>query len=307
MSDSLKRSRKTLASALNKPSIAKYVSALDFESRQLIRDLYHEGHAGQTPIDPFPPSLRLPLSLTLSINWGVRFPTRDMELYKEMSDINDEAIRYRSTTGGNLQDYIPILRLNPFSSHSSRARRLNSRRERVYELLNDGLAERMASGTAGDCLQASLWTDKKAPLSPRELRPINFSTMLGGQDVFPPQLAWIIAFLSQHPEIQQEAYSEISKIHKLDEGQPLCDAMDDRSCHYVVLLVKELLRLFTVQRLGLPHANIEDLSYKGLTIPKGSITFLNIFACNQGRGEPGGLFASNLELCDKQFSFANSS
>ncbi|XP_044714414.1 cytochrome P450 [Hirsutella rhossiliensis] len=61
-SDSLKRRRKGAASALNKPSVQTYVSHLDVETRDFIKELYTYGEAGTAPTDPMPMIQRLSLS-----------------------------------------------------------------------------------------------------------------------------------------------------------------------------------------------------------------------------------------------------
>ncbi len=63
----------------------------------------------------------------------------------------------------------------------------------------------------------------------------------------------------------------------------MCDELDDQKCPYVVALVKESLRYFTVLRLALPRASVKDVPYGACTIPKGSILFLNAWACNMGK------------------------
>lgn len=40
---------------------------------------------------------------------------------------------------------------------------------------------------------------------------------------------------------------------------------------------------YTVLRLSLPRVSIKDISYEGLTLPKGTVFFLNAWACNMGR------------------------
>jgi 3-hydroxyphenylacetate 6-hydroxylase len=39
---------------------------------------------------------------------------------------------------------------------------------------------------------------------------------------------------------------------------------------------------FTVLRLALPRTSIKDITYNGITIPKGTVFFLNAWACNMG-------------------------
>lgn len=42
-------------------------------------------------------------------------------------------------------------------------------------------------------------------------------------------------------------------------------------------------RYYTVLRLALPRTSIKDITYKGAVIPKGTVFFLNSWACNMGK------------------------
>lgn len=89
-----------------------------------------------------------------------------------------------------------------------------------------------------------------------------------------------MALLAQRPEIQAKAMSEIRKTYSAD--QILCDANDEQSIPYIVALVRELLRYYTVLRLALPRGTVRDVKYSGngAIIPSGSVVFLNAWACN---------------------------
>src|ERR1700710_499485 len=126
-SDSLKRRRKGAASALNRPSVQTYIPHLDVETRDFIHELYTYGKAGQVPVDPMASIQRLSLSLALTLNWGTRMEGQDDELFGEITHVEEEVSKFRSTTG-NLQDYIPLLRLNPFNTHSKKAKEMRARR-----------------------------------------------------------------------------------------------------------------------------------------------------------------------------------
>lgn len=279
-SDSLKRRRKGAASALNRPSVATYVPHLEIETRDFIKELFIYGNAGKTPVDPMPMIQRLSLSLALTLNWGTRLKTQKDNLFAEITHVEEEISKFRSTTG-NLQDYIPILRLQPFNFHSSKAREMRDRRDKYLTDLNGDLDKRIANGTHQPCIQANVILDKETKLNKEELTSISLTMLSGGLDTVTTQVAWFIALLSQHPEIQDKAAEEIRKFYSEDE--PMCDANDDQRCAYIVALVKEALRYYTVLRLALPRVAVKDFLYEGAVIPKGTIVFLNAWACNMGK------------------------
>jgi len=240
----------------------------------------NHGKAGTVTIDPLPMIQRLSLSLVMTINWGVRIPSIDDELFREIVDVEEELNRTRSTVG-NAQDHIPLLRLNPFNATSAKARAMRERRDAYLAKLNDDLAEKVEKGTNPPCIQASVIKFKEVQLNDTELTAISLSVLGGGFETVSNTMQWSIAYLAQHPEIQDKAYEEICKFQGSDE--PLCDVTDDQKCGYILGLAKEALRYFTVIPLALPRASIRDIEYQGVQIPTGSTIYLNAWACNHGK------------------------
>jgi len=276
-SESLKRRRKGAASALNKPSVATYIPHIDVETRDFLNEFLTYGDGGRKAVDPMPMIQRLSLSLALTLNWGTRMASQNDELFGEITHVEEEVSKFRSTTG-NLQDYLPLLRLNPFSVGSANAREMRRRRDVYLKKLNDDLDDRMAKGTHQPCIQANVILDEEAKLNKEELISISLTMLSGGLDTLTTLVAWSMALLAQRPEIQKKAHDEIRKVYPSD--QILCDANDDQSIPYIVALVRELLRYYTVLRLSLPRATVKDITYNGHVIPAKSVIFLNAWACN---------------------------
>ncbi|KIW64619.1 hypothetical protein PV04_09542 [Phialophora macrospora] len=276
-SESLKRRRKGAASALNKPSVATYVPHIDVETRDFLNEFLLYGDGGRKPVDPMPMIQRLSLSLALTLNWGTRMASQNDDLFGEITHVEEEVSKFRSTTG-NLQDYIPLLRLNPFSFGSAHARDMRQRRDVYLKKLNDDLDDRMAKGTHQPCIQANVILDREAKLNKEELISISLTMLSGGLDTLTTLVAWSMALLAQRPDIQKKAHDEIRKVYSPE--QILCDANDDQSIAYIVALVRELLRYYTVLRLSLPRATVKDITYNGHVIPAKSVIFLNAWACN---------------------------
>lgn len=283
-SESLKRRRKGAASALNKPSIMTYIPHIDTETRDFVKEFLSYGTAGAKAIDPMPMIQRLSLSLALTLNWGTRIASQSDDLFAEITHVEEEVSKFRSTTG-NLQDYIPILRLNPFSFGKKHAKEMRQRRDVYLKRLNDELDERMATGTHHPCIQANVILDKEAKLNKEELTSISLTMLSGGLDTLTTLVAWSMALLAERPDIQEKALKEIrSKYPKSsDPNYILCDENDDQSLPYIVALIRELLRYYTVLRLSLPRASVKDVKSSfnnGATIPAGSVIFLNAWSCN---------------------------
>ncbi|KAI0966648.1 3-hydroxyphenylacetate 6 hydroxylase [Xylaria arbuscula] len=276
--DSLKRKKKGIAAALNRPAIQTYVPYFDRETRAFVEDLMTYGKAGSASIDPLPMIQRLSLSLVMTINWGVRIPSIDDNLFKEIVEVEEELNRTRSTVG-NAQDHFPLLRLSPLNPTSAKAKAMRVRRDDYLAQLAGDLAKKMQDGTNKPCLQASVIRFKEVELTETELMAISLSALSGGFETVSTTVQWSIAFLAQHRDIQDRAYEEICKFQGSDE--PLCDASDDQKCGYILGLAKEALRYFCVLPLALPRETIKDIDYNGVRIPSGSTVYMNAWACNR--------------------------
>ena len=276
-SESLKRRRKGAASALNKPSVNTYIPHIDIETRDFLNEFLIYGEAGKKSVDPMPMIQRLSLSLALTLNWGTRITSQDDKLFAEITHVEEEVSKFRSTTG-NLQDYIPILRLNPFSFGARNARDMRHRRDVYLQKLNSDLDARIAAGTQAACIQANVMADKDAKLNAEELTSISLTMLSGGLDTLTTLVAWSMALLAQRPDIQATALAAIRQTYPA--SQPLASADDDMTIPYINALVRELLRYYTVLRLALPRRTVKDVVYAGHTIPAGSVVFLNAWACN---------------------------
>ena len=208
-----------------------------------MEELYRYGNHGKTPVDPMAMIQRLSLSLALTLNWGVRIASQEEELFDEITEVEEEISRFRSTTG-NLQDYIPLLRLNPFSSNSKKAAEMRRRRDKYLGALNSDLDDRMAKGTHKPCIQANVIMDKEAKLNSEELTSISLTMLSGGLDTVTTLVAWSLGLLAQRPDIQDRAAKAIQEMY--GEDDPMCSPDDDQRCAYIAALVKECLRYVLV-------------------------------------------------------------
>lgn len=190
-------------------------------------------------VDPVPLVQRLSLSMALTLNWGIRMDDHENDLFREITHVEVEISRFRSTTD-NLQDYIPLLRLNPFLSGKKKAAEYRQRRDRYLGKFNRELEDKVAKGTHEPCIQANVMLDKEAKLNDVELMSISLTMLSGGFETFSAVTSWSIAHLAAHPEVQEKAIQAIRERFSADN--PLCDAYDDQGVAYVRALVRECLR-----------------------------------------------------------------
>lgn len=225
----------------------------------------------------------------MTINWGIRILSVEDPLFREIVTVEDRLNRFRSTTG-NVQDYIPLLRLNPFSGASALARESRDRRDRYLDKFNRDLADKVEKGTNRPCIQASVIQHGGVSLSRAELTSISLSMLSGGFETVSATVQWSVGYLARRPDIQERAFEAIGEFQQGVGGggggdggvDPLCDAADEQKCIYVNALAREALRYFTVMPLNLPRVSIRDVEYEGMIIPKGTTIYMNAWACNYG-------------------------
>lgn len=80
------------------------------------------------------------------------------------------------------------------------------------------------------------------------------------------------------PEVQRKAQQEIDQV--LGKGQ-LPKMVDRTRLPYVDAVVKEVLRWHPVAPMGIPHMSIEEDTWDGFRIPKGSLIMPNIWSVLQ--------------------------
>lgn len=228
-------------------------------------------------INPMHAIQRMSLSLVLTLNWGVRMRSQNDALFSEIVHVEEELNYFRGSSA-SLQDYVPLWRL--FPSKSAQAIALRNRRDAYILKFDRDLRDRVKLGTHASCIQANVMVDPEAKVSEEEVRSISLSMLSAGFETVGATVAWSLGFFSVHPEIQDKAYHEISKMY--GEDQPLCDALEDTKCEYVAALVKECLRYFCVVRMNLPRSTIKEVAYGGKIIPAGTLMLCNNMACNFG-------------------------
>ena len=91
-------------------------------------------------------------------------------------------------------------------------------------------------------------------------------------------VAWSIATLALHPDVQAKGYAAICDVYG---NTSWGDIADEHGVPYISALVKECLRTFSVLRLSLPRAAWKDITYGNIIIPKGTTVFLNSWSCNR--------------------------
>jgi len=107
--------------------------------------------------------------------------SHDNKLFAEIIEVEAGIVSTRNATV-NLQDYILLLRLNPFSKRSQKARDWRERRDVYLAKLDRDLEAKVEKGTHMPCIQANAMLDDEVKLSKAELTSISVSIIQGGTD-----------------------------------------------------------------------------------------------------------------------------
>lgn len=172
-SESTKKRRKTAMGAMNRPGVATYLPFIDEITKSLLSDLLSQGKGGEIAFDPKNSISRTVTDLTMTLNYGARLPL-DEGLLEEIIDAEDELSRVKTPLGSS-QDFIPILRLMPFNTKSSRARETNRRRLAYLNRFSREMKERMENGTEKACIQVNCIKDEEVKLDEIDLMGISMS------------------------------------------------------------------------------------------------------------------------------------
>lgn len=85
-------------------------------------------------------------------------------------------------------------------------------------------------------------------------------------------------YLSGYPGVQQRAHEELDSVVGSTRSPRFSDM---QQLPYVRAIVKEILRIRPLASMGIPHYATADVTYKGFTIPKGSVIAIQQYAIHQ--------------------------
>jgi 3-hydroxyphenylacetate 6-hydroxylase len=98
--------------------------------------------------------------------------------------------------------------------------------------------------------------------------------MMAGSDSSQPTIGWAFLLLAHRQDIQARAYEELKNTGVRYNPEETQDV------EYILALVKEVLRFYTPLPLAMPRETIAPVIYRDITIPSGTMMFLNAWACN---------------------------
>ncbi|KAJ4413906.1 hypothetical protein N0V82_008261 [Gnomoniopsis sp. IMI 355080] len=203
---------------------------------------------------------------------------------------NETNIFRQRTIGSPARDYIPILRGAgwlryvtgkafgikdwSFDEKEEKAREYRKGQQVYINEMLGGLKERIANGDQtpsilGNILRQGLLKDEEVLLA-------SYTGIAAGVNLG-YSLTWIIGYLANRPDLQQNGYEAIREVYNGEAPKPHeFDRVD-----YVKALHTEGSRIYTPVRLGFPRQTLDGASYDGHKIPKDMLVIMNLMAGNR--------------------------
>jgi len=172
-------------------------------------------------------------------------------------------------------DLIPILKFVPerWASWKTEVKIVRHLQHKLYFGLLEQVEERMKEGMLNGCWMGTVIEKASVFGLDREtIGQLGGTLFEGGSDTTSAFLQTLVLALVNFPEVQRLAQEEIDCVVG-DGCAPMLD--DIERLPYIQAVIKETHRWRPVAPLAIPHTSIEDVSYKGYVVPKGSVLFIN--------------------------------
>ncbi|KAG5730241.1 O-methylsterigmatocystin oxidoreductase [Termitomyces sp. T112] len=190
------------------------------------------------------------------------------------------------TPAASLVDFIPALRHIPtWAPFAEFKRKALETRVAVEEMMNipfEMVKKQMRSGQAQPCFTSTLLEMHCDPRKvgsnsedERDIRGAAGTLYAAAEDTTVAVMQAFMLAMVRHPEVLFKAQEEMDRVIGVDR---LPTYNDRGSLPYLDCVLKEVLRWNPPVPLGMPHRVMEDNSYLGYYIPKGTIVLVNIFA-----------------------------
>ncbi|KAL7949186.1 cytochrome P450 [Trichoderma barbatum] len=251
-------------------SVRKYQ---EYESRMMLRDLYHAPEQFQAHTE------RYSMSVIFSAVYGVRISRLDYPIIHELFDIINSMTNY-ILPGRMLIDYLPFLERLPESLQPWLwvANSLRAREDALHNSFLAVLKKQIQAGADSYCFGVDvLKLQSKRGLEDKLTLDILKAIIAVGSETTSSMMQSIVKVLAMNPEAQKKAQEEMDRV----VGPLRLPTWEDSAdLPYLRALIKELHRYSPLFAIGLPHASTEEVTYQGLTIPK-TIVMPNVFALSR--------------------------
>jgi cytochrome P450 len=273
--------RKLMQSSFTPSACKAYRPIQEQEACQAARQILHN------PLDWETLLRRFSTAVVLRIGFGLGISQKD-DRYVKMAIDAEEATGKGGVPGASVVDFFPFLRYLPGwlvrLGPLEHARASKPYIQTLHDAPWDATEPEIRSGKA--TLPSFMRTHLERYIRNEEAGKPNEATIAdlkgaagaisiaGGNTTWSTIMVRILNLLL-HPQIQKKAQAEIDSV----VGTDRLPSFEDRDqLPYIERLIQETTRWSPLSPVGVPHATVEDDTYKDMFIPKGSVVFANAYA-----------------------------
>ncbi|XP_043115538.1 cytochrome P450 2G1-like [Puntigrus tetrazona] len=239
------------------------------ESRHLLKSFEE---TKLTPVDPVFFTSRAVSNVICSLVFGQRFDYEDKD-FLGLLQIISRLLRFISSPQGQLYNVFPkLMQLLPGRHHA-----MLKEVEDIKAFISKKIKEHEKTLDFDDpkdfidCFLLKLRQDKHNPdteFHKDNLLGTVLNLFVAGTETTSTTLRYALMLLIKHPHIQEQMQKEIDRVI----GQNRIPTMDDRkSLPFTDAVIHEVQRYLDIVPLNVPHYATCDISFRGHTIPKGTV------------------------------------
>ncbi|PAV15713.1 cytochrome P450 [Pyrrhoderma noxium] len=224
---------------------------------------------------------RLSASTLVLATYGHEIKSDDDQIYRlarEMAKKTEIGV-----PGATIPDLIPILKYLPSwipgASFQKVAMEVSTLARKFIDIPFGEVENRRNSGTAIPSLVTRMLDDYEAKQIKDEIHEMNMKNAaavlyIAGVESSEDVLMSFLLMMTRHPEFVERAQNEIDSVL----GSERLPNLDDRpNLPFVECVLKEVYRFNPPLPLAIPHSNYKEDTYRGCTIPQGSMVIPNIW------------------------------
>ncbi|KAJ9636441.1 hypothetical protein H2204_005274 [Knufia peltigerae] len=182
-------------------------------------------------------------------------------------------------------DSFPFLRYVPkfLAAYKRWAANIRQEQRNLYSnLLNETLARTRKQGKICCFMDKLLEGKEKSELDDEQVLYTGGILMEAGSDTTSSTLHSFVLAMIKHPEVLRRAQKELDKVCGPSKSP---GSQDIRNLPYMQAVMTETLRWRPVAPNGVPHMLIQDDTYEGYFLPKGTVVFANTWSIHRDLSE----------------------
>ncbi|KAM9318065.1 cytochrome P450 2G1-like isoform 2-T2 [Pholidichthys leucotaenia] len=227
-----------------------------------------------TKAKPFDPTafLRCTVSNVICcLVFGQRFSYDDDNFQKILQIVSD-TLKFGSTPQGQMYNLFPwLMERLPGKQHTVFAN-IDELREFVMKMIqeHEDTLDPSSPRDYIDCFLNRIKQEKHNPVTEfhyDNLVPTVFGLFLAGTETTSSTIRFGLSVLMKYPKVQERMQEEIDSVL----GQRIPNMEDRKSLPFTDAVIHEVQRCLDIAPLGLPRYTLKDISFRGYTIPKGTL------------------------------------